>query len=126
MNSYDALKYPTFASSNRGVGTLKVQVFVANHAYPLEGVKVVITKEIEKETVLFYEGYTNSSGIIDPITLPSIKQEKEVESVEDILYTTYTLKATHPTTFEVRTFEVSIFDNMKIIQPINFSFGGTI
>lgn len=118
---FDSEKYPDFISENDGIGTLKVQVYTANQAYPLADVEIKIVKEINNNTVTFFTGKTNSSGIIDNISLPAKKPLKEIESALDITYTTYLLTATNPYTKQVKDFEIAVFAGMKIIQPINFS-----
>ena len=63
--------YPAFAKQNSDVGYLKVQAFMADQAIPIPDVEILITKEIEGNIVVFFRGYTDSSGIIDNITLPA-------------------------------------------------------
>ena len=63
--------YPAFAKQNSDVGYLKVQAFMADQAIPIPDVEILITKEIGDDVVIFFRGYTDSSGIIDNITLPA-------------------------------------------------------
>ena len=122
--TFDTDKYPDFANENSGVGTLKIQAFIADQAYPVENVDIEISKEINGDKVTFFTGKTNSSGIIDDIYLPAKPAKDNVESVEDITYTTYNIKATGPRTKAVREYEISIFDGMKVIQSVKFPIVG--
>lgn len=115
MKSQD---YFDFIEENSGEGLLKVQAFTANQAYPVEGVNIEVYKNINGNNVLFFSGVTDTSGIIDNIVLPAKPSVDDVNSVEDIVFTNYNLIATYPKSNMKREFEVSIFDNLKVIQPI--------
>lgn len=120
-NIFERSKYPTFSKDNPGSGLLKIQVFTANQAFPIKDVKIKITKDIDGENVIFYEGVTNDSGIIDDISLPTKKAKENIESFEDIIYTTYVVSAEYPKTNTTQQYNVSVFDDLKVIQPIRFS-----
>ena len=118
---FDSEQYPDFTYENNGVGTVKVQVSAANQAFPLKGIEIEISKEINGDEVVFFTGKTNSSGIIDDIYLPAKKGKKNIESASDIIYTTYIITATNPKTDAIKKYDIAVFDGMKIIQPITFS-----
>ncbi len=118
-NMYDSSKYPEFAKKNSGTGTVKVQVFIANQAYPLKDIDIKITKEIDGNEVIFFTGKTNSSGIIDDIKLPAEPAKEDIESAKDITYTTYNITVTNPKSNTTKKYDIAVFDGMKIIQPIN-------
>lgn len=107
-----------FMEENDGYGTLKVQVATSNEAYPLSGVEITITKFIDGKEVIFFKGLTNESGIIDNIRLPAIPTKEEILKESDIVYTVYNLKANYPKNNFEKMYDVSIFDNIKVIQPI--------
>ena len=44
-----------------------------------------------------------------------------VEQASDVIFTTYTVTAKYPYSNLKRVYEVGIFDNIKVIQPIKFS-----
>ena len=73
--SYDEFKqtadYSNFITQNSKTGTLKVMAFTAQQAIPIKNTDIKISKIIGKNKVVFFEGLTNSSGIIDNITLPT-------------------------------------------------------
>ena len=118
---FDSEQHPDFTYENNGVGTVKVQVSAANQAFPLEGIEIEISKEINGDEVVFFTGKTNSSGIIDDIYLPAKKGGKNIESANDIIYTTYIITATNPKTDAIKKNDIAVFDGMKIIQPLTFS-----
>ena len=110
--------YFDFVGENSGNGTLKIQAFTANQAYPLKDVKVEVFKDVNGQKVLFFSGITDDSGIIDDIVLPTKPGIVDVNSVDDIVYTNYDVIATYPKSNVRREYEISIFDNLKVIQPI--------
>ena len=110
--------YFDFVEENSGEGFLKVQAFTANQAYPLKDVKIEVFKDVNGQKVLFFSGITDDSGIIDDIVLPTKPGIVDVNSVDDIVYTNYDVIATYPKSNVRREYEISIFDNLKVIQPI--------
>ena len=120
-NLYDAKKYKEFAMNHTGSGELKVQVSGANQAFPLEGVIIEVNKEINGEDVTFFKGQTDNSGIIDDIILPTVRAKDDIESQEDIYFTDYKIVATYPRVDGKKEYIVSIYDGLKVIQPIRIS-----
>lgn len=114
-------KYSDYLKNNPGSGLLRVQVFTANQAFPLQDVEVKIYKEIDGKKVVFFTGVTDSSGIIDNINLPTKEVKEIVESALDIVATDYNIEATYPKTGITQNYVVSIYDDLKVIQPIKFS-----
>lgn len=121
---FDAQKYPDFVKENTGVGLLKIQVFTANQAFPLEGVNIVISRVIDGDKVIFFTGTTDSSGIIDNINLPTKASKADVLSPEDIIYTNYDVLAEYSKNNAVQDYTVTVFDDIKVIQPIKFATVG--
>lgn len=114
-------KFPEFSLENSGSGILKVQAVATNQAFPLQGVEIEVSKNINGEKVIFFQGVTDSSGIIDQIFLPAKVPKKVVEQASDVIFTKYTVTAKYPYSNLKRVYEVGIFDNIKVIQPIRFS-----
>jgi len=114
----NSVDYFDFVEENSGSGILKIQAFTANQAYPLKDVKIEVFKDVNGKKVLFFSGVTDDSGIIDDIVLPTKPGIVDVNSVDDIVYTNYEVVATYPKSNIKRVYEISIFDNLKVIQPI--------
>jgi hypothetical protein len=112
--------YKNFNNIHSGTGILKIEAYTASGAYPLSNVSIRISKELGNDTIIFFEGETNDSGIIDNIILPTRKMNEEVMDASDILYTTYDLNAKYSKYNLDKKYDVSIFDNVKVIQPITF------
>ena len=113
--------YKSFINNNSGKGVLKIEASTASEAYPLKDVEIIISKMIDNNKIIFYKGVTNDSGIIDGIILPTREINKEINDVSDIVFTTYDLVAKYPKYNLEKKYDVTIFDNVKVIQPITFS-----
>lgn len=118
---FNSEKNVDYLKNNPGSGLLRIQVYTANQAFPLEDVEVKVYKEIDGKRVVFFNGVTDSSGIIDNINLPTKEVKKEVESASDIMSTDYIIEAKYPKTGVAQDYIVSIYDDLKVIQPIKFA-----
>ena len=118
---FNSEKNADYLKNNPGSGPLRIQVYTANQAFPLEDVEVKVYKEIDGKRVVFFNGVTDSSGIIDNINLPTKEVKKEVESASDIMSTDYIIEAKYPKTGVAQDYIVSIYDDLKVIQPIKFA-----
>lgn len=113
--------YKTFINNNGGKGILKVEASTPSEAYPLKDVEIIISKMLDNNKVIFFKGVTNDSGIIDGIVLPTKEMNYEVNDISDIFYTTYKLDANLKEYNLNKDYNVTIFDNVKVIQPVTFS-----
>lgn len=113
--------YKTFINNNSGKGILKVEASTPSEAYPLKDVEIIISKMLDNNKVIFFKGFTNDSGIIDEIILPTKEMNYEVNDISDIFYTTYKLDANLKDYNLNKDYNVTIFDNVKVIQPVTFS-----
>ena len=109
-------EYQTFMTENPSTGTLRVNVFTANGAIPLADANVIITKKIGNYNVLFFDGLTNSSGMIDNIVLPTPNTSSNNMEVPN--YTFYELNANHAGYQDVKQYEIAMFGNTKVIQYV--------
>ena len=63
--------YKNFISENPSRGCLRIRAYAAYGAIPISGLKVVISTEFENNKIIFFEGVTDESGIIERISLPA-------------------------------------------------------
>lgn len=108
-------EYKKFMNDNPSKGYLKLRAYSASEAIPISGVKVVISKIIDNKRVIFYEGLTNSSGLIDKVSLPAPKLVKDNMDVPN--KTTYDIAATYKNMNKV--YKVNIYDGVCVVQSIN-------
>ena len=117
-------EYQNFIQKNPSTGNLKVQVFTADQAIPLPNTQVYITKQIGDYNVLFFEGMTDSSGIIDNIILPAPVGDFNVEEVVAPDYTMYQLVASNDALKEIKQYQISMFGDVKVLQYIKMHVPG--
>lgn len=98
-------------------GILRVQAFRGQQAIPVEGVHVTVRCPIGGDQMIFFQGETDSSGIIDPILLPAPKPETSLSPGQDDPCSEYEIIAEHPD-FETLTTTVMVFPGVKTIQPL--------
>lgn len=111
-------EYQEFIEKNPETGTLKVQVFSADQAIPIADTEIYITKEIGDNNVLFFQGVTNSSGIIDNIKLPAPTEVMPPPIYEVPFYTNYQLTASNEKLKFIKQYEISMFGNIDVLQYI--------
>lgn len=110
--------YQEFLDRDKEYGLLKIQAFTARQALPISGVKVTVSKKFSDMDKVFFEGETDSSGIIDNIKLPTTAKSLS-ESPEDVLpYSIYDFKSSHPQYQTENADQIQIFPNIKSIQPV--------
>ena len=61
--------YKSFMKSNNGYGYLRIRASAASQAIPISGVKVIVSKMIDNKKVVFFEGETDTSGMIMQIEI---------------------------------------------------------
>ncbi len=120
--SYEEFKntdlYPDFIKENPDIGYLTVQAFTAYGAIPVSDTSIIITKSIEDYQVVFFQGVTNSSGIIKDIELPApLTISAETPEVAP-MYTLYELTAIHEGYESLKKYTIGMFGDVRIIQYV--------
>ena len=117
QNFINTDEYKNFMKENPSFGILKIRANAAREAMPVSGVKVVVTKKIGSDTVIFYEGVTDESGMINNIKLPT------PEAISDDLVvppsTTYEVDAIY--TNEEQIYPVNVFSGIYVVQTIKIT-----
>ena len=113
--------YESFISENPDTGFLKVQVFTAYGAVPISDTSIIISKDIEDYRVIFYQGVTDDSGIIENISLPAPLTVKVANP--DIIpgYTIYDMTAIHEGFETIKKFSIGMFGDVKVIQYVKMT-----
>ncbi len=109
--------YKQYIATNDGEGYLKIRAYAASQALPISNLKIVVSKTIGDNNVIFFEGKTNSSGVIEKISLPAPKQ-----IADDLVIpssTIYDIKATYEPDNTTTIYRVNIYDNIYVVQTIN-------
>ena len=125
-DSYDAGRTePTdrnvaeFQNRNRGEGNLKVQVFSGRQAFPIVNAQVVVTKEFDDGPYTFFDDLTDTSGIVEGMSLNTPLSSEATENNKFLPYSTYSIRVTHPYFIPTVYTNVPVFDGITSIQPVN-------
>jgi len=108
--------YKQYIKKNPKVGFLKIRAYAANEAVPISGLNVIVSKEIDGNNVIFFEGVTDNSGVIEGITLPT-----ETLNSDDLLApngTEYTINTLYSPDNIKNTYKINIYENVYVVQTI--------
>ena len=109
--------YKRFIATNTGEGYLKIRAYAASQALPISNLNVVVSKTIGNNNIIFYEGKTNSSGVIEKIVLPS--PERNTDDLIAPNSISYDIKATYEPNNTTNIYRINIYDNIYVVQTIN-------
>lgn len=108
-----------FESKNQGKGTLKVQAFSGREAFPIVNARVVVSKDFENESHIFFDDLTDTSGIVENMMLSSPSKDVAQRDNTILPYSTYSIRVTHPYFITTVYENVPVFDGITSIQPVN-------
>ena len=86
----------------------------------MSGVRIVVTNEIEGNEVVFFEGVTNESGLIEKIKLPTPKLNSDDTIVP--AKATYKLTAMYEKDNMLNEYEINMYDGICVVQNINIIY----
>lgn len=109
--------YQNFVNANPSEGYLKVRASAASQALPISGLEIVVSKMIDGNKIIFFEGTTDTSGVIEKITLPAPKLN--ADNLAAPQSTTYDVNATYLPDNLNDIYRVNIYENIYVIQTIN-------
>lgn len=114
--------YAAFQQRTPGRGSIKIQASMAEGAYPVPGVTVVISKDFTDGTHVFHTAVTDADGIIDDLMLPAPasadSQQPDQSSAPINPFSVYHITATKPGFRSEEYIQVPVFDGVKSIQPV--------
>ena len=117
QNFVNSEMFQKFLKQNPGRGSLRIRAFAANQAIPIEGLRVIISKNIDGNRVIFFEGYTNESGVIEKIKLPTPKLDVNNLSVPN--KATYNISTTYIPNNLNNNYNVDMYEDVCVVQDIN-------
>lgn len=97
-------------------GTLKVQVFAAQQVYPISSARVIVRPGGEDRII--FEGYTDSSGIVDNIKLPTPGKSLSGSPGRIKPYAQYDVFVTQPNFVSRNYLGVPVFSGVESIQTV--------
>lgn len=109
--------YQDFLKENPKEGYLKIRASTAFQAFPIPNLKIEVSITRDNNKIIFFEGYTNPSGIIERITLPA-----PITNPNDLVApasTKYDILATYQAENFEKQYTVNIYENIYVLQTIN-------
>lgn len=107
-----------FLRANPDRGVLRIQAFRGNQSIPVKGVQVTVRRDFDDgSSHVFYQGTTDESGLIDPISLPAPDRSQSLVPGDDNPSATYTVRA-ELAGFEPVESTVDLYQGIKTVQPI--------
>ena len=101
-------------------GTLRVQVSTGRGLFPVEGARVEVYRDFGDQRVVFYEGVTDRSGIVDDIRLPALpagwSQSAETAGISG---TTYQAAVRHPQCSTVDGRPVTVVPRIETVLAVS-------
>ena len=118
--------YKRFLDANKGSGNLGIRAYAASGAVPISGMEIIVSTIFENNRIIFFSGVTDSSGVIEKITLPApISDENNLEAPTRRVYQ---LEATLVKDNISDVYDVNIYDGICTMQNIkvtpNMNLGG--
>ncbi len=119
LNFINSEVYKKFMEENPGRGTLLIRASAAKEAIPIANLDIIVRKKINKYNVIFFQGKTDSSGMIKNLSLPTPAQ-----NINDLTVppsTNYEIIATIQNNNVQNTYIVNMYNNICVIQNINIT-----
>lgn len=109
--------YDDFITDNSRIGKLKIQAYRGEQSFPVEGVKVRVSRDIGDTEYIFFDGMTDANGIIDNIELPAPPRSNSLEYELPDKTASYYMTAEASPYITLRKL-VDIYEQVKTIQPL--------
>ena len=109
--------YKSFINDYPMIGYLKIRAYSASQAIPVRGLKIEVSTNYENNKIIFFDGATDKSGIIEKITLPAPKLDDYNENIPNKIV--YDIKATYPPNLVDLNYKVNMYEDIFVIQNIN-------
>ena len=127
INFVNSDLYQNYIKENPGEGYLKIRASAASGAIPISGLRVVVSKIIENSNVIFFDGVTDNSGVIERIVLPTPRLgDSDLVTPSGVVYNISTMYEPDDLmgNYQVEMYEgVFVVQNIGIV-PKTFGMGG--
>jgi len=108
--------YREFINNNPSEGYLRIRAYAANGAVPISDLKIVVSITIDDTKIIFFEGYTDASGLISKIALPAPLLSNNLTIPNT---TTYDITSTYLPDNVSEIFNVDMYEGICVVQNIN-------
>ena len=108
--------YQEFIKTHPGKGNLKIHAYAASEALPVSGLHIIVSTSIDGNKVVFFDGETDASGMIQTLSLPTTLLE--LNNLEVPIGTSYLIETDNS------NYSVNLYDGVCVVQNINYIPGG--
>ena len=109
--------YQSFKRDNPGIGRLKIRAYSANEAVPISGLKIIVSTIYDDKKLIFFDGYTDDSGIVEKIELPVPKYDSDDLVIPNSII--YVIDAIYNVDNSEQVFNVAMYDGVCVLQNIS-------
>lgn len=114
-----SLAFQNFLKENPTSGNLRIRAYSASEAIPIKGLKIEVSTLIGDDKVIFFEGETDSSGLIDRISLPA--PQLNTDNMIKPTSTVYDIYANYPPNNVSAIYKVNMYEDICVVQNINIA-----
>ena len=107
--------YQEFIRENPSQGFLRIRAYAASQAVPIRGLRVIVSKIFDNNKIVFFDGVTNDSGVIERIILPTPKISDDNQVIPNMI--TYDIETIYGNVNGKYT--VNMYENIYAVQNIN-------
>ena len=109
--------YKEFKKNNPSYGYLRIRAYYASGALPINNMKIIVKTKFNDNTIIFYEGKTDQSGVIERIKLPAPKMILDNLVIPDKIE--YEIDALYPDENFSSKYLISMYEGICVVQNIN-------
>ena len=117
INFINTETYKKYMENNPGRGTLMIRASAAKEAIPIQNLNITVSKIIDNYNVIFFEGKTDNSGMINNLSLPTPAQNLNDLTIP--ASTTYEINAVSEEKNINQIYKVNMYNNICVVQNIN-------
>ena len=113
--------YQEFINENPATGYLKIRASAASSAIPIEGMKINVNTVFEDNKIIFFEGVTDSSGMIEKLTLPApTLNPNDLIAPKSTIYNIDTEYNGNKNSYTARMYEwLCVMQNINVIPNVS-------
>ena len=109
--------YINFINDNPDSANLNIRTSSFSEAIPVSGVNIIVSKILDNNKIVFFNGFTDDSGMINKIVLPTPKQVSN--DLEIPKGTIYDINATYDKENYSKDYKVLMYSGICVVQNIN-------
>ncbi len=109
--------YNNFFKDNPSRGGLRIRAYAARGAIPISGLKVEISTEYNGDKIIFFDGVTDESGLIERVSLPA--PELSNDNLESPNKRTYNVTTLYVPDNISNTYTIDMYQGVYVLQNIN-------